>query len=121
MSERSLSGILNALLAGVLCMAASAVVAREPAVTDPTQPPALVSAPVAAAASAAGMRLYSTRVSDEGWVALINDRIVSVGSRINGAEVVSIEPGIVRLRRGDDTLTLQLEWPGVKSPVKSGE
>ena len=118
MSERSARGLF---VFGLMSLSVSAVAAGDSVITDPTQPPVLVSAPVAAAATAQGLRLYSTRVSDSGWVALINDRIVGVGSQIDGAEVISIAPGVVSLRRGEDTLMLQLEWPGVKSPVESGE
>lgn len=88
-----------------------------PPVTDPTQPP------YAGAARAAGhgalkWRLESTRVSADKRSAVINGRVVTIGSRVAGALVTSIEPGRVRLRGDSTTYVLTLLLPAVKSTAQ---
>jgi hypothetical protein len=117
-SETKLAaGLLGALLA--LAQAA----ADEPPVRDPTVPPF---APVAAAtvedtAVGPALRLHSTRVSASARSAVINGRIVTPGSHIAGATVVSIESGRVLLQRGPEQITLRIAAPVVKKPAQGDE
>ena len=81
------------------------------AVPDPTRPP---SAREAASWRGAGQsespdwRLESVLISDQRRVAVINGQSVSVGDRVDGAEVVTIEPGRVRLRTDSRQVDLSL-------------
>lgn len=122
MSERKQPSSFALGALALVSLQAFCAAANEPPVTDPTRAPITATpANAVAVGTVTGLRLYSTRVSDAGWVAMINDRIVGVGSRIGGAEVVEISPGRVRLRQGENTFTLRLDWPSVKRPAVSGE
>ncbi len=115
MSERH----RNALIAAGL-LALSAAAPAEPPVRDPTIPPGF-----AAIASDAGpgpaLRLHSTRVSAASRSAVINDRVVTPGSKVAGATVLAIEPGRVQLQRGSERITLRIKTPDVKRRVTGDE
>ena len=85
---------------------ATGLAADELPITDPTQPPRGLTATSAKAAH--GLLLYSTKVSDSKRTAVVNERVVTVGSRIAGAVVTGIEPGRVVLRRDSETIVLEL-------------
>ena len=76
-------------------------------VTDPTRPP-YPAASVSAQPHDKALLLYSTQVSDTRRSAVINDRVVTVGSRIADAVVTAIAQGRVTLRRDSETIVLQL-------------
>jgi hypothetical protein len=103
-----------ALLVGaLLALAGSAASGDEPPITDPTMPPGVDSAardPVAGTP----LTLRSTQVSASSRSAVINERIVTPGSRVGDATVLSIEPGRVVLQRGKELITLRLPAPQVK-------
>lgn len=113
MSERNTARIV---LAGLLWLAAlPAVAADELPVRDPTIAPGVTAA--RDSASGQPLRLRSTQVSKTSRSAVINDRVVSTGSTIGGAKVLSIEPGRVQLRRGSELITLRVTPPQVKRPA----
>jgi hypothetical protein len=66
--------------------------------------------------SAAGMplKLQSTRVSDSSRSAVVSGHVVSPGSRVGGATVLSIETGRVVLQRGKELITLRMPSSRVK-------
>lgn len=108
-------------LAGALLLAAAlAASAEEPPVTDPTRAPDGGGARLDPVSGTAWV-LRSTHVSAAVRSAVINDRVVSPGSRVYGAEVIVIEPGRVQLRRGTELITLRLQLPSVKRPAEGGE
>jgi hypothetical protein len=111
-SERLSVGFI---LAGLLAVAGAAI-ADEPPITDPTIAPG---ADFVAADPMSGLslRLHSTQVSGSSRSAVINDRIVTPGSKVGGATVVSIEPGRVQLRKGTALITLQMPLPNIKRPA----
>lgn len=127
MSESSsLSAVLLCvlLLAGVapcavLAEAQGGLNAHEPALRDPTRPPDLRPARAPASKADSRLRLSSTLVSGERRTAIINGRIVAVGDRIQGARLLSIEPGRVRLRRQGREITLRLLAQNVKKPSRN--
>jgi len=104
------------ILAAALWLAASPANAGDPLLKDPTAAPGL---PVAGkhGEKAPALQLRSTSVSATSRSAVINDRIVTTGSRIYGATVISIEPGRVHLQRGSKQFVLRLPSPSVKRPV----
>jgi hypothetical protein len=83
------------------------------AMDDPTRPPSLgaaKSAPSAGKHKRPRWLLSSTLIAAERRSAVIDGRVVVRGDRINGATVVTIEPGSVRLRaRGKEFTLLMLE------------
>lgn len=99
-----------ALLCGTL--ASVALAADDLPITDPTEPPHHLK--TTSAKAAYGMLLYSTQVSDSKRSAVVNQRVVAVGSRVAGAVVTAIEPGRVTLRRDSETIVLEL----IKTPVR---
>lgn len=108
MSERLVRSTL--LIALVSC--AGAVAAGT--LHDPLRPPAVFSNPVAATRSAPSWQLASTLVAGDQRSAVINGRVLGLGDRVDGAEVVDIQPGAVRLRRSDREFLVELERRGIK-------
>ena len=104
------------ILAALLWLATPPALAGEPAVKDPTEAPGLEAA-ASDSPAAKSMRLQSTRVSATSRSAVIDGRVVTPGSRINGATVISIEPGRVHLRRGSEHITLRMPSTSVKQPI----
>jgi MSHA biogenesis protein MshK len=62
--------------------------------------------------------LNSVLFSDERHVAVINQRPVRVGDKINGARVLAIYPDKVRLSKADKTFHIKLQSLNVKQPVR---
>jgi len=117
-SERSRAAIM---FTGLLWLRAAAGVCAElPAITDPTIAPGSDVA-ISDPSAAPQLRLKSTQVSNSSRSAVINDRIVTPGSKVNGATVLSIEPGRVQLRRGTEFITLLMPAPQVKRRVSGDE
>ena len=88
------------------------------AMEDPTRPPtakATTHFVVGKKSHAPRWRLHSTLVSSDRRTAVINDRVVSQGDRINGATVVSIQPSTVRLRDKGREVTLVMLNKNIKS------
>lgn len=88
------------------------------ALEDPTRPPTATSSSIHVNnKSERGPRwtLHSTLVSSDRRTAVINNRVVSLGDRINGATVVSIQPSEVRLRDKNREVTLMMLKKNIKS------
>ncbi len=64
-------------------------------VHDPLQPPGK---DAHSGATARGWTLHSTLIAEGRRSAVINGRVVTEGSRIDGAVVIDIQPSAVRLR-----------------------
>jgi MSHA biogenesis protein MshK len=77
---------------------------------DPTRPPQAV--PESGSARDSGWTLYSVMITPTLKTALINDRTVKQGERINGARIVRIQEDRVILRADGQTRTLRL-FPAV--------
>lgn len=86
-------------------------------VTDPTRPPQKLSA-VKVVSALDKLLLYSTHVSATRKSAVINNQVVTTGSRIAGAMVTDIMQGRVLLRRGSEVIVLQLFPSPIKRPAK---
>ncbi|HET8552983.1 MAG TPA: MSHA biogenesis protein MshK [Gammaproteobacteria bacterium] len=80
---------------------------------DPTRPDFATAATPAHAAPA--WQLNSTLISAHRRLAVINGKSVGVGDRIDGATVVAITPGAVRLRRGGHQFTIHLIADTIKT------
>lgn len=111
--------LFTQLIAAALFCSFSAAAERPP-VTDPTAPPHSVATPAGRsnAGTSAPLLLHSTRIADSNRSAVISNRAVVIGSRIDGAVVTAIEPGQVTLARGSESIVLRLLLPPVKRPAK---
>ena len=94
------------------------VVSAQTVLQDPTRPPSASDATHYVAPKAVGRprwSLSSTLVSTERRTAVINNKVVSQGDRVNGATVVSIDSSSVRLRAGGREITLVMYKNDFKS------
>ena len=84
---------------------------------DPTRPPNMKSMAKGVTKKQNRPRwvLSSTLVSTSRRSAVINDKVVVVGDRVNGARVVSIRPSSVRLQVNGRDITLVMLKKDVKS------
>ncbi|VAX02464.1 hypothetical protein MNBD_GAMMA20-1549 [hydrothermal vent metagenome] len=89
---------------------------------DPTRPPVAQQPAKAHKAAHKPIRwtLNSTLVSAQRRTAVINERVVGVGEKINGARVVEILPMVVRLHYNGRDITLVLLKKNIKRPSRSG-
>lgn len=99
--------------AALLALAAVAGVSQAGTLHDPTRPD--FGAAAAPAHAAPGWQLNSTLISAHRRLAMINGKTVGVGDRINGATVVAIRPGKVRLRRSGHQFTIHLIADTIKT------
>lgn len=99
--------------AALLAFAGCPAHAADLPITDPTMPPG-VSAVARDSVAGAPLKLQSTRVSDSRRSAVISGHIVSPGSRVGGATVLSIETGRVILQRGKELVTLRMPSSQIK-------
>lgn len=88
---------------------------------DPTQPPGLMPAPARSAPAAPKgprWRLHSILISPQRRSAVINEQLVGLGDRINGAVVIEIQASSVRLRSRGRDVTLALPKQDIKTLSK---
>lgn len=90
----------------VLCAAAPVTAGTLPSLPDPTRP--AKTAPRTTDNASPGLELQSTLVSGGRRTAVINGRLRTVGSRIDGARVIDIQPGRVLVRLNGRDVTLHL-------------
>jgi len=92
------------------------------ALDDPTRPPTLRDAKQRPAPMkrppVTRWVLSSTLVSSGRRSAVINNRVVGRGDRINGAVVVDIQPASVRLRSRGREITLVMLKKNIKTPSR---
>lgn len=96
------------------------VMPAQAAIEDPTRPPGMnmVTTPSDAIKSGPRWVLTSTLVSAGRRTAVINDRVVSKGDRVNGATVIDIQPSRVRLSASGRDVTLVMLKRNVKTPSR---
>ncbi|MFK5914178.1 MAG: hypothetical protein QM484_07370 [Woeseiaceae bacterium] len=77
---------------------------------DPTRPPGyrLILPSGKTAAKEIGFNLSSIRISASKRTAIINDRSVVVGDKVNGASVIGIYPSDVKLKKYGKLFTVRL-------------
>lgn len=77
--------------------------------TDPTRPPGIkMPGKLAGTKSAPRWVLSSTLIAPARRLATINGKTVSVGERVSGAEVMTIEPARVSMRKGNKDFVVEL-------------
>ena len=78
---------------------------------DPTRPPGyrlVLPGGKTAAATTIRFSLSSVRISSTRRTAVINDRMVEAGDKVNGAKVVAIFPSSVKLKKQGKVFTVRL-------------
>lgn len=84
---------------------------------DPTRPPLSSGAVVHRKGPPRKWQLTSLLISPERKVAVINGQVVRVGDSINGARLVSIEPGRALLQHAGQNIRLELIAGSVRQPL----
>ena len=116
MSERTLTpaGLRAAAWLPLLLLAVALPVAGE--LRDPLQPPTQRAQPAAeATVNPADWRLASTLVADGRRVAVINGQVAAPGHTVDGARVLAVERGRVRLRVGAEEFTIRSSTHSIRS------
>lgn len=87
---------------------------------DPTRPPGyrLVLPGGKKAATAIRFSLSSVRISSTRRTAIINDRTVEVGDKVNSAKVIAIYPSSVKLKKLGKIFTIRLLSRIAKKTIK---
>lgn len=78
---------------------------------DPTRPPGyrlVLPGGKKLAATTIRFSLSSVRISSTRRTAVINDRMVEAGDKINGAKVIAIYPSSVKLKKQNKVFTVRL-------------
>lgn len=94
-------------LAWLALLLAMAPAALAEVLDDPTRPPGY-RLPGSGKATVRGWHLSGIWIRDGQRLALINGRMVRPGQRIDGAQLVSVGPTGVRLRKGERIITVRL-------------
>ena len=121
MAERITPGFRAALAATLLWAAPGISIAADGELLDPTKPPAALTAPVVSGEDegeeAVSWKLTATITTGRGNRAVINGHHVKVGDTVRDAEVLSIRPGQVQLRGGDEIFTLTIVTDSIRRPA----
>jgi MSHA biogenesis protein MshK len=87
--------------------------------SDPTRPPVgVVGSAGQSAPKTLKWKLTSTLISRQRRVAVINDQVVRVGQKIDGAVLVAVEPGSALLHHAGQKIQLKLVAGTVKQAVE---
>ncbi len=110
--------VVHTLLAVSLFVGGSAAGEELP---DPMRPPQVWarSAP-APVSTPSHWQLHMTRISPGQRVAVLNGRLVKPGDEVSGAQVVSVGPNAVELRKGGKKFRVALSHASVKRPTAYG-
>jgi len=104
------AGVALAIVCSVICSSASAT---EP-LPDPTRPVLMGGVQKAKTADPKHWQLTSVLISAQRRVAVINDQVVRIGQNINGAKLLTVEPGSALLSHAGRRIRLEL----IAEPVK---
>jgi len=109
------------LTAMYLLLNTSAAVGQDVRLQDPTSPYRAAPAPSARAPAAIRFELTAVLISPQRRIAVINGRLYREGDAINGATLTVIEPGLVRLQRGSESLEVRLTRKGASAQIRQGD
>lgn len=106
-------------LAGVLLMmgliVASPVMAQ---LDDPTRPPGHRLYVPGGKAAAPSWHVNTIKISEQQRIAIVNGKRVRVGDRVDGARVLEIQPGYVRLRYKQQEIAVRLVPGGINKQFR---
>jgi hypothetical protein len=108
----------------VLLVLAGVALADEPAVRDPMRPFGGVAVAAGGATAVAGrprFALTGVLIAPSRRVALLNGKPYATGAVVDGAEIVAIEPGVVRLREHGSELVITLGLRDKAQPQLAGD
>ena len=93
----------------------------DPQIDDPMRPYVPATPTAAAQSTARPFKVTGVLIGATRRVAVINGTLCREGDTVDGARVVSIEPGSVQLRRSNETLVVQLERRTARTRTNHGE
>jgi len=93
----------------LLTVWALAVQAQELRVQDPTRPTVITRTEGGVPQAVTSLRLTGVLVSDTRRIAVINGRFYRVGDRVNGEEIIRIDPGSIRIMRGGEQVQVTVK------------
>jgi MSHA biogenesis protein MshK len=105
----------------LFAIATSIAPAQEPRVQDPMRPPVLVAATGIAPQAVESLRLTGVLVSESRRIAVINGKFYRVGDRVNGDQIIRIEPGSIQLRRGNEQVRISVQSATARAVDKDGD
>lgn len=109
------------IIAIVVLAFAAAAHAQEPPVRDPMRPYVVVRSADASTRAEQGLELTGVLVSDTRRIAVINGRFYRVGDRVNGEEIVRIEPGSIQIRRGNEQVVVTVRDANANTVEDDGD
>ena len=114
--SRVLTNIIFVVVGCVFAMSISSVSAQY---DDPMRPPGyrLIKPGKNPIAFERRYALSFVQISSLRRSAIINDRLVGVGSRVDGAKVIAIEPSSVKLKKNGKVFTVKLLSKNIKKSV----
>lgn len=77
-------------------------------VQDPTRPTVVARSAVGTPQSSDSLHLTGVLVSSSRRIAVIDGKFYRVGDRINGEEIIRIEPGSIQIRRGSEQVLVRV-------------
>jgi hypothetical protein len=77
-------------------------------VQDPTRPAVVARSEVGAPLTADSLHLTGVLVSSSRRIAVIDGKFYRVGDRVNGEEIMRIEPGSIQIRRGSEQVLVRV-------------
>lgn len=102
----------------IFCLGCGSLACAQQPLSDPTRPLVLSGVSVGTPApKAIKWKLTSTLIAPQRQVAVINDQVVKVGEKIDGAKLVAVKPGSALLHHAGKTIQLKLISGTVKQAV----
>jgi hypothetical protein len=95
-------------LALAALLAAASAHGQEPKLQDPTRPFEPVRSADGGKVIAEEFVLTAVLIATSRRIAVINGRVYQLGDRVNGELITRIDPGSVRIRRGDEDVLVKL-------------
>ena len=96
------------LIVALVLAGASVSQAQEPPLQDPMRPHVVVRSASAGPRVEDGLKLTAVLVSERRRIAVINGQFYRVGDRVNGDEIIRIEPGSIQIKRGSEQILVTL-------------
>ena len=104
-----------------LLLLAATAAAQQPRVDDPMRPYVTMPTTSGTTVAVEQFELTAVLVSPARRIAVINGRFYREGDRINGDEITRIEPGSIRIRRGNEVVLVNLREEKAMTATEDGE
>ena len=109
------------LVALLVFTAAASVRAEDPPLRDPMQPYRPAASDGREGSAPRRYELSAVLISATRRVAVVNGRRYQQGDRVDGAEIIGIEPKLVHLREGSEDLVVHLSPGRTQVQISQGD